>query len=206
MPPRPRAPKTPEEALSRALAKTLRHAAKSQGIAQDANGWCRVDDLLAHAPYTTMKATPELISSVVESDKKGRYEFNEDSSLIRAVQGHSVEVDVGLEPLVSPADLPSMLVHGTYRNVWPSIQQKGLDKMKRQYIHMASKLPGDEGVISGMRQKSEVYIYIDGPRALAEGVPLFRSKNGVILSPGINGVIPPHLFLNVTDSAGNLMG
>lgn len=195
MPPRPRAPKTPEEALSRALAKTLRHAAKSQGIPQDNSGWCTLDDLLKRAPYTTMKATPEQVEAVVASDKKGRYELDESKSKIRAVQGHSVDVDVELEPLTSEADLPEVIVHGTYKESLPSIEKDGLKKMKRQFVHMASGLPSSDRVISGMRQKSEVYIYIDGPKALQEGIKLYKSKNGVILTPD---VIPPHLFKEVT--------
>lgn len=195
MPPRPRAPKTPEEALSRALAKTLRHAAKSQGIPQDSNGWCSLDVLLKRGPYINMKATPEQVEAVVAADKKGRYEFDETKTKIRAVQGHSVKVDVDLVPLTSESDLPEVIVHGTYKEVLPLIEKEGLKKMGREFVHMASGLPSSERVISGMRQKSEVYIYIDGPKALKEGIQLYKSKNGVILTPD---VIPPHIFKEVT--------
>jgi 2'-phosphotransferase len=42
-------------------------------------------------------------------------------------------------------------------------------------------------VISGMRNSSTVLIFLDVPRALAAGLELYRSANGVILSPGIVG-------------------
>lgn len=202
MPPRGRAPKTPEEALSRALSKTLRHAAKSQNIPQDKHGWCKVEDLLSHAPYTNMQTSADAIFSVVALDKKGRYELSEDKQQIRAVQGHTVEVDVGLIPLTL-ATLPEVIVHGTYQQAWDQIKTSGLNKMKRQHIHMASGLPKDSGVISGMRTSSQVYIYIDGTQLLKDSIPLFIAKNGAILSPGMDGVIESRYFTRVTDSQGN---
>ncbi|KAF1827811.1 uncharacterized protein K489DRAFT_375978 [Dissoconium aciculare CBS 342.82] len=42
-------------------------------------------------------------------------------------------------------------------------------------------------VISGMRNSSTVLIFLDVPRALAAGLELYRSANGVILSPGMVG-------------------
>ena len=63
---------------------------------------------------------------------------------------------------------------------------------------MASGYPGEGGVISGMRTTCDTFIEIDIVKALADGIPFFVAKNGVILSPGIEGVIPrvglPQLF------------
>ena len=41
--------------------------------------------------------TKEEIEEIVATDNKGRYEYNEDHTAVRARQGHSVMVDVGLE-------------------------------------------------------------------------------------------------------------
>lgn len=38
--------------------------------------------------------------------------------------------------------------------------------MKRQHIHLAEGLPGSDGVISGMRSSSSIFIYIDIVKAL----------------------------------------
>ncbi|GMM50609.1 tRNA 2'-phosphotransferase [Starmerella bacillaris] len=208
MAPKARAPKTPEEALSRALAKTLRHAAKSQGIPQDNEGWCEISDLLKHQPYINLKATPDTIENVVVADKKGRYEFNEDKSKIRAVQGHSVNVDVGLTAL-EESQLPELIVHGTYLDIWPTIRNEGLNRMKRQHIHLAQNLPSsiksDTRQISGMRSSSQVYIFIDGPKAMRAGIQFFMASNGAILSSGIDGVIKPDFFLKVTNNKLELL-
>ncbi|KAF6106876.1 tRNA phosphotransferase 1 [Phyllostomus discolor] len=60
-----------------------------------------------------------------------------------------------------------MLVHGTFWKHWPSILLKGLSCRGRTHIHLATGLPGDPGVISGMRPNCEVAVFINGPLALA---------------------------------------
>ena len=74
--------------------------------------------------------------------------------------------------------------------------------MKRHHVHMAIGLPGDGGVISGMRSSSDIVIEVDVARALAAGIPFYVSSNGVVLSPGagVAGVIPPRFFAKVTDA------
>jgi 2'-phosphotransferase len=72
--------------------------------------------------------------------------------------------------------------------------------MTRNHIHFAKGLPGDSGVISGMRSSAQVLIYLNVPLALQDGVPLLLSANGVILSPGIKGVIAPKYFLKAVDA------
>ena len=45
-------------------------------------------------------------------------------------------------------------------------------------------------------------VYLDAERALAAGLKLFRSENGVILSPGFDdGCVPASLFARVVDAA-----
>lgn len=38
--------------------------------------------------------------------------------------------------------------------------------MGRQYIHLATGLPGDSEVISGMRKQSSIFIYINVEQSL----------------------------------------
>ncbi|KAF1587455.1 UNVERIFIED_CONTAM: tRNA 2'-phosphotransferase 1, partial [Eudyptes pachyrhynchus] len=103
-----------------------------------------------------------------------------------------------LTPLRTPEELPPTLAHGTRRRLWAPIRAGGLAPMGRTHIHLAPGLPGDPGVRSGMRLDSEIAIIINGPQALAEGIPFFRSANGVILTPGdAEGRLPPKYFLRV---------
>lgn len=129
--------------------------------------------------------------------------------LIRATQGHSIKtVDAAsfLEPLslADESKLPDTVVHGTFHSTWPVILQSGgLRCMGRNHIHFATgpsleavlvqdedavqakPANGDAQVISGMRRDAQVLIYVDIRKALAAGVPFWRSENGVILSEGI---------------------
>lgn len=69
--------------------------------------------------------------------------------------------------------------------------------MTRQHIHFATGLPGDSGVISGMRKSADVLIYIDMNKALGDGIKFFKSTNGVILTEGVSGVLPTRYFARV---------
>ena len=74
----------------------------------DAHGWADVNAL----PAGIGKKYPinrDILEEIVRSDSKQRYAFNEDRTLIRANQGHSIQVDVGL-PVTEP---PEALYHGT---------------------------------------------------------------------------------------------
>ena len=55
---------------------------------------------------------------------------------------------------------------------------------------------------SGIRTKSEVYIYINGIKCATDDVPFYQSDNGVILTAGINegGVLPLKYFAKVVDA------
>ena len=120
---------------------------------------------------------------------------------IRANQGHSIEtVEVELRKITDPNEITHDVIHGTYKKCWPEIMKSGgLNKMKRNHIHFAKGLPGDSGVISGMRQNAEVRIYIDVREAMNEGFEFFESSNGVILCPGDkNGILPVKFFKKVT--------
>ena len=94
-------------------------------------------------------------------------------------------------------------MHGTYHKSWGAIQASGgLSRMSRNHIHLAAGLPGDSGVISGMRKSCEVVIWIDVAKAVAAGMRFFTSQNGVVLTPGdASGLLPTQFFHSVVDRA-----
>lgn len=61
-------------------------------------------------------------------------------------------------------------------------------------MHFAPNYPGEKEVISGMRSSCDICIEIDMRPLMKEGVEFFLSKNNVVLTSGINGVIPPKFF------------
>jgi RNA:NAD 2'-phosphotransferase (TPT1/KptA family) len=190
-------------AMSKRLAWALRHNAIKIGLAMDTRGFVAMDDLCAHREFRN-KGNLAGLAAIVQQDGKSRYriEHREGRFYIGATQGHSIEgIDPDLERIDNAADVP-VAVHGTTMPAWEKICTEGLKIMGRQYVHFAIGLPGSDGVISGMRNSSTVLVFLDVGRCLADGIPLFRSQNGVILCPGVGstGVIPPQYFKEVLNA------
>nr|XP_027800277.1 tRNA 2'-phosphotransferase 1 isoform X1 [Marmota flaviventris] len=188
----------PDVQLSKALSYALRHGALKLGLPMGADGFVPLGTLLQLPQFHSFST--EDVQRVVNTNRKQRFTLRpgdpSTGPLIRANQGHSLKVpELELMPLETPQALPLVLVHGTFWKHWPSILLKGLSCQGRTHIHLAPGLPGDSGVISGMRPNCEVAVFINGPLALSDGISFFRSANGVILTPGnADGFLLPKYF------------
>ncbi|XP_028272305.1 tRNA 2'-phosphotransferase 1 [Parambassis ranga] len=185
--------------LSKSMSYVLRHGASKMGLQLSSDGFLFVEELLAHPQFRSYSLDD--IERVVATNDKQRFKLQshpEDGRLqIRANQGHSVEViDLELKRVLTGSpDCPAEAVHGSYLRNWSSIQQQGLSRMKRTHIHLAPGLPGEDGVISGMRRDCDLAVFIDVPKALAEGIEFFWSENGVLLTAGdAEGKLLPKYF------------
>ncbi|XP_070692615.1 tRNA 2'-phosphotransferase 1 isoform X1 [Pempheris klunzingeri] len=185
--------------LSKSMSYALRHGANKMGLQMGTDGFLFVDDLLAHPQFSSYSL--EDVERVVATNDKQRFKLRphpEDSRLqIRASQGHSIQVmDLELKPVLAGSpDCPAEAVHGSYLRNWNSIQQQGLSRMKRTHIHLAPGLPGEDGVISGMRKDCDLAVFIDVPKALADGIEFFWSENRVLLTAGnAEGKLLPKYF------------
>ncbi|XP_030224279.1 tRNA 2'-phosphotransferase 1 isoform X1 [Gadus morhua] len=185
--------------LSKAMCYALRHGAAQMGLQLNSDGFLYVEDLLRHPQFHSY--TLDDVERVVAIDEKKRYKLSphpENGRLqIRANQGHSLQVkDLELRPvLAGAADCPSEAVHGSYLSKWSSIQQHGLSRMKRTHLHLALGPPGEQGVTSGMRANCDLALFINVPKALADGIQFFWSENGVLLTPGdAEGRLLPKYF------------
>ena len=107
--------------LSKYLAKHLRHAPHELGLTLQPGGWVPVDDLLSAARRHGFPISYDDLVECVETNDKQRYAFDVSGELIRANQGHSVEVDLQLEE----REPPETLYHGTVERFLPSILKKG---------------------------------------------------------------------------------
>ncbi|CAC5418578.1 TRPT1 [Mytilus coruscus] len=185
--------------LSKALSFILRHGAERQGYKMMPGGFLYVDEILKRQ-NNLRDYNLDDVRRIVETNDKKRFHMEPDKETgkmkIRANQGHSIEVeDLELKPLLSANEV-SMVIHGTYYASWEKIKHTGLSRMGRNHIHFAAGEPGENGVISGMRQSCEVMIFINLETALADGFKFFRSANNVILCAGNeDGVIPPKYFV-----------
>ena len=175
--------------LSKFMAWFLRHNLENSGITYDPGGWVKVSDLINYynINYSSRNSiTTVKIVLVVKNCVKQRFSIRGrgEGMEIRANQGHSVG-NISNSCLLTKITEPlPVCVHGTTPEAWNLIKKSGLSRMARQHIHMATGIPGDKQVISGMRNTTRIVIYIDMSKAIRDGIPFYMSSNGVILSPG----------------------
>eukprot|EP00969_Alexandrium_andersonii_P118134 5225124-Alexandrium_andersonii.AAC.1 len=60
------------------------------------------------------------------------------------------------------------LVHGTFLDRWEQIREDGLSCMRRNHIHCITSEPW-EWALLGMKEGTQVAIYLDAERALSDG-------------------------------------
>jgi putative RNA 2'-phosphotransferase len=77
--------------LSKFISLVLRHKPEEIGLALDENGWADVAELIARANLKGVRLTRTDLQTVVETNDKKRFAFNEDGTRIRANQEHSIE-------------------------------------------------------------------------------------------------------------------
>jgi len=165
------------EHLGKLLALVLRHRPDVAGVALDDAGWVGVDELVAGLRRTGRRVTADDVRRAVDADSKGRYELVD--GRIRAAQGHSVAVELGLEP-VPP---PSVLYHGTVERFLPSILATGLRPGSRQFVHLSPDAATAERI--GRRRGAPVVLVVDAAGAYAAGHEFRRASNGVWLTDAV---------------------
>lgn len=160
---------------SRFLSFILRHRPDSINITLDEHGWANVDELIAGIAKTR-PFTMEMLEEIVRTDDKMRYSFNEDKTLIRANQGHSIAVNVELEERTPP----NVLYHGTGKKYVESIDRIGLISKSRLYVHLSTDYY--TAVTVGSRHGTPVVYKINTAAMMADGHKFYRSVNGVWLT------------------------
>ena len=122
------------------------------------------------------KIDRDILDEIVRTDEKQRYSYNEDHTLIRANQGHSIPVDVELEK-VEP---PEFLYHGTGEKFTASIDKQGLIPKSRLYVHLS---PDEETAVKVGRRHGKPVIYlVRAGNMKRDGYAFYRSVNGVWLT------------------------
>jgi putative RNA 2'-phosphotransferase len=150
-----------------------------------------VDDLLAAAEKNGFLISYDELVECVETNDKQRYAFDVSGELIRANQGHSVEVDLQLEE----REPPETLFHGTVERFLPSILEAGLVRGKRHHVHLSKDVETARKV--GSRRGKPVILTVDAGRMHRDGHRFFVSANGVWLTD----TVPPS-YLSRTTGAG----
>lgn len=161
--------------LSKFLSYVLRHRPEAIGLRLGDGGWVAVEALLAAAARHGTAMTFDRLAEVVATNDKRRYAFNEDRTMIRAVQGHSVEIDLGYAA-VSP---PAILFHGTVERFVAAILREGIRRGRRHHVHLSAER--GTAVKVGARRGRPVILAIDAAAMAGEGHAFYRADNGVWL-------------------------
>jgi putative RNA 2'-phosphotransferase len=160
--------------VSKLLSLVLRHQPDALGIVLDPEGWTDVATLLQKMRIRGMAV--DLLKHVVATNDKQRFAFNADYSRIRANQGHSVVVDLGLVAVEPPV----YLYHGTSETSIAAILREGLRKQSRQHVHLSADVATATKV--GGRHGRPVVLRVKSGQMHQQGVPFYRSENNVWLT------------------------
>jgi putative RNA 2'-phosphotransferase len=141
--------------LSKFLSFVLRHKPNSIGLVLDPQGWISIDDLIEKSNAAGTRFSRDELRHVVETSDKKRFSVSADGLRIRAAQGHSVAVELGLPP----REPPLTLYHGTATRFVEAILLEGLKPQSRQQVHLSIDLPTAQRV--GQRHGKPFIFRID---------------------------------------------
>lgn len=161
--------------ISKYLSKHLRHKPEKIGIQLEEGGWVEVATLLAAAAQNGFPITLSELHEVVANNNKQRFAFDPTGRKIRANQGHSVEIDLQLEPQIPP----DVLYHGTATRFLELILREGLQKMQRHHVHLSADEATARNV--GARHGKPVVLRINAQAMAQAGFQFYCSANGVWL-------------------------
>jgi len=156
----------------------MRHAPERIGLRLDPAGWADIEELLRLA-QPRHPLTRDLIERAVAENDKQRFAISADGERIRASQGHSIEVDVGL----SPTPPPRLLYHGTATRFLDAIRREGLDKRSRNHVHLSAD--ADTAARVGARHGKPVVLRVRAAAMAEAGHVFFLSENGVWLTDAV---------------------
>jgi putative RNA 2'-phosphotransferase len=161
--------------ISKFMSMVLRHKPETIGLILDENGWANVAELIGKINEQGNNVNIDIINTVVDTNDKKRFAFNEDKTMIRASQGHSIAIELHLKP-VTP---PDVLYHGTAEKFVAGILKEGIKKQQRQHVHLSLLQQTAKAV--GSRHGKPVVLTIDAKAMAANNFIFFLSENNVWL-------------------------
>jgi putative RNA 2'-phosphotransferase len=177
--------------LSKFLSLVLRHKPDAIGLSLDAQGWAGLDDLIEKSNAAGTRFDRDDLLRVVKTSDKKRFSVSSDGLRIRAAQGHSLSVELGL----SPRQPPPVLYHGTATRFVASILSEGLKPQARQYVHLSV----DESTARrvGERHGRPYIVQVDALSMYTRGFQFYLADNGVWLTDHV----PPEFLAPSSSTA-----
>lgn len=168
----------PDKAVSKFLSYVLRHHPEEIGLNLDAGGWVNLMTLIEQVNIHFKKAVldPERLRCIVANSEKQRFAIDEERGVIRANQGHSLELELNHPE----ADPPTLLYHGTAERFIASIRQSGLTKQGRHAVHLTADR--DLAKQTGSRHGKPLVLSILARSMLMHGFKFQLTPNSVWLT------------------------
>lgn len=174
--------------ISKFLSLILRHKPEALPINLDEQGWGDLDEIIEKMQRKGMEVDQSIIESVVANNDKQRFRLDLSNRRIRANQGHSIDIDLALEPSAPPKEL----FHGTATRFIDSIMEKGLIRGNRQHVHLSLDIGTATKV--GSRHGKPTILKVDAGAMHQQGFVFYVSENGVWLTEHV-----PVEFLSKAD-------
>ena len=165
-----------EVRISKLLSLVLRHQPGRIGIMLDDRGWTDVATLLAALAAYSSPVSKGDLEQVVAENTKQRFAFNDDKTMIRANQGHSVIVNLDYAVAVPP----TILYHGTGVKNLTSILASGIKRMARHHVHLSADI--ETALIVGRRWGIPAVLKIAAQEMQDTGFVFYKSLNAVWLT------------------------
>lgn len=165
--------------ISKFISLVLRHEPEAIGLQLDEQGWTNVDELINKISVKGTTIDREILETIVTTNDKQRFAFNDDKTKIRANQGHSITVDLHLQPKVPP----TILYHGTAEQHLSGIMNIGLKKKTRQHVHLSANIETAKAV--GSRHGKPIVLTIDALKMHQDGCLFYLSENQVWLTDNV---------------------
>ncbi len=173
--------------ISKRMSLALRHRPEALGITLDPNGWTTIEALVRGLEAHGERVTADDIDEIVETSDKQRFALSEDGTRIRANQGHSVSVDLGLPARVPP----HLLFHGTVDRSLAPIRAQGLVRGSRTHVHLSADV-ATARIVAARRAGERVLLRVRAAAMHEAGFTFYLSDNGVWLTENV-----PPAFIEV---------
>ncbi|MFZ1946742.1 MAG: RNA 2'-phosphotransferase, partial [bacterium] len=168
--------------LSKFVSLVLRHQPEIAGLTLGQGGWVEIEDLVAGAKKAGVELSPEALRDIVEREERKRFTISDDGRRIKANYGHSLPVDLGLEP----TQPPETLFHGTAWHLVEGIAAEGIARKGRHYVHLSAD--GTTALEVGRRHGQPVVLKIRARAMHEDGFEFRLSESGIWLTRSV----PPH--------------
>ena len=176
-----------DEQLSKMMAGVLRHHADRKRLEKNHNqiGAFNLEAMLRLRRFAHQGYTAEDVRRLIDQQRSAgifRFELNHNETYIRALQGHSKNVQIDDRTMFRTVDVAEfepggkVCIHGTTLQNWWNIRMKGLQSMGRHHVHFTT----DANTIKDWHT---VWIYINVIQAVRDGhVSFLEGAPGVLLT------------------------